>query len=284
MTYTNSAGSAAVPHVQRSRRSIGLAAAVLLLVLPEAGRAQDVMSFIDRDNQGIQMGSAADSLFVLEFAREAGVDMQPTLEIPYCQYRSPLRRTRGGYVDGALDWPTWGFYIRAPFPKSGTDLRGLTLTRRPEFPEIAYLELEADLTDRNEIEWVSASILFPPVSKQGALLTHFSHASLAADDFELEGPHIINAPPGLPSRIVIPHYMIPDILVGLERSGTFEVEMSYLPTSDALAPGFSLEGPFGNLAADIADVRRHLLEMQRREARGECKVLDSECKDGSCGQ
>lgn len=257
-----------------------------LLLLPQSATSQEVRSFIDlsRTKEKPVTSSAEDLEFLKSFARGMNVEINEFGSIPNCQWRSPLK-TRGAYVDASnYGGHGWQFYVRAPFPRSGTTLQGLKLSDRPEFPRVAYLEFMGTFDEKSGApDWDFVHLVLPPVTIPGARFDLFSQANVKGGGVAARRHRILNGPPGLPTRVVLSGDNFDEMLAGLARNGSFTAEVGRLPTSAAPAPRIRVEANFKSLVEDLARIASKLKEMKRSYAADKCKVYASDCMDGQCG-
>jgi hypothetical protein len=260
--------------------------AAIVILLPATGSAQEVMSFIDltRTNEKPVDLSPEDLEFLKAFARGMNVPINEKGEIPHCQWRSPLK-TPGAFVDASNYGDNgWLFYVRAPFPRRNTTLQSLTLSKRPEFPQVAYLEFMGTFNDTTGApNWRFVHLVLPPVTIPGSRFDHFSYADIAGGGVTAERPRILQGPPGLPSRVVLPGRTFDRMLAGLSRNASFTAQVGRLATSAASPPTIRMNAAFQTLPGDLNNIRAHIKDMKRRHSAGQCLVLSSSCLDGRCG-
>jgi hypothetical protein len=225
------------------------------------------------------------------------IKVEDTGEIPLCQWRGKLK-TDGAYIDGSNYGSGWEFYLRAPVPRAGVRMTGISPAAEP-FAKVPYLEImgEAKLPG-DAINWRFAYLVLPPFSAAGGPDAALRIARMRVGDIEFPRPEVLAAPPGLPTRVeLIPLVGSGSIrqpgererrfeaaLAAMAKGADFEAEVSRMAPSGSAAVGkVELRAAFPLLAADIKAAQQKLERMRRDNEARRCEVFSRDCMDGQCG-
>lgn len=261
-----------------------IALAALSLLGGSTATGQEVRNFIDpaRANAPPKFNSPEDREFLKAFAKGIGASINNAGELYSCQWRAPLA-SRGGYVDAA---PERGmqFYARIPFPRAGFTTENITLPNRQELAAVPYLELRGGLDTDGHASWEFVALVLPPMAEaNGRMSPAFTAATMTFGGYAAHQIGLRQTPPGGTVRVSIGDYM-PDILAALRSSPAVTLKMSRFEAATApTGPRVTVNGSLPMLETDIITIFAKLRWMATENRAGRCKVLASDCFDGSCG-